>query len=369
MRYAIRDGGPSILALIVSLLLSSALSAQESRPQLGNGAVVPRRVNFSGRTRDEHGKAIAGNVVVSFAIYRGQFDDRPLWMETQNVQADAEGHYRVQLGASEASGLPLDLFSSGEARWLGVRENGGTERSRVLLLSVPYALEAADAQTLGGLPPSAFLLATTPPSTVGAASTGTALSQPLAAALTAVTTAGGTAQALAKFTGTAAIANSLIFDDGTHVGIGNTAPGAKLDVSGAAIFRGALNLPATGAATATAGKKLSTSEFHCLCLQQRHLESCESNLPLASRAGGEQYDNCLGETEPAVRVRKRAGKDRALHLEQGHHQFRRGADLSGRGGKRDGEERGLERSGFRLQRERLSRHHQRHAELAVARSA
>ncbi len=118
MRYAIRDGGPSILALIVSLLLSSALSAQESRPQLGNGAVVPRRVNFSGRTRDEHGKAIAGNVVVSFAIYRGQFDDRPLWMETQNVQADAEGHYRVQLGASEASGLPWTcLVRARRAGW------------------------------------------------------------------------------------------------------------------------------------------------------------------------------------------------------------------------------------------------------------
>ena len=261
MRYAIRKDGLSILALTVSLLVCSALNAQESKPEPAGGPVVPRLLSFSGETLDEQGKAIAGNVVVSFAIYGDQFDDMPLWMETQNVQADAEGHYRVQLGASEASGLPLDLFSSGEARWLGVRETGGAERPRVLLLSVPYALEAADAQTLGGLPPSAFLLATKPASTAGAATAGGGPSQPQAAAATAVTTTGGTAQALAKFTGTAAIANSLIFDDGTHVGIGNTAPGAKLDVSGAAIFRGALNLPATGAATATAGKNSQPLNF------------------------------------------------------------------------------------------------------------
>jgi hypothetical protein len=53
-----------------------------------------------------------------------------LWLETQNVQADAKGNYTVQLGATKPDGLPLDLFSSGEARWLGVTINGGTEQPR-----------------------------------------------------------------------------------------------------------------------------------------------------------------------------------------------------------------------------------------------
>jgi hypothetical protein len=48
----------------------------------------------------------------------------------------------------------------------------------------------------------------------------------------------------------AAMARTLneiqVFDNGTNVGIGNVAPGARLDVSGTGIFRGALTLPATG---------------------------------------------------------------------------------------------------------------------------
>jgi hypothetical protein len=35
-----------------------------------------------------------------------------------------------------------------------------TDNPRVLLLSVPCALKAADAETIGGMPPSAFVLAT-----------------------------------------------------------------------------------------------------------------------------------------------------------------------------------------------------------------
>ena len=134
--------------------------------------------------------------------------------------------------------------------------NGGEEQPRVLLLSVPYALQAADAQTLGGLPPSAFMLAAAAASltsTISGASQG-ATAQPLATGTTPVTTAGGTVNKLAKFDAAADIANSLVFDNGTSVGIGNTAPAATLDVTGSGIFRGALGLPATGTANATAGK-------------------------------------------------------------------------------------------------------------------
>jgi hypothetical protein len=50
----------------------------------------------------------------------------------------------------------------GEARWLGVQPEGQAEQPRVLLLRGPYALKAGDAQTLGGLPSSAFVLAAPP---------------------------------------------------------------------------------------------------------------------------------------------------------------------------------------------------------------
>ena len=77
--------------------------------------------------------------------------------------------------------------------------------------------------------------------------------QPLATGTTPVTTAGGTVNKLAKFDAAADITSSQIVDNGTNVGIGNTAPAAKLDVSGAGIIRGLLTLPATGTATSTGG--------------------------------------------------------------------------------------------------------------------
>lgn len=149
-------------ALLISctliLLVSAAMDAQQAASSSATG-VIPRLVNFSGKATDVQGRPIAGVAGITFAIYKDQYEGAPLWLETQNIQADAKGNYSVQLGATTSSGLPMDLFPSGDARWLGVTINGGQEQPRVLLLSVPYALKAADAQTLGGLPASAFMLA------------------------------------------------------------------------------------------------------------------------------------------------------------------------------------------------------------------
>jgi len=122
-------------------------------------AVVPAMVNFPGTLTDLNGKPISGVVGVTFLLYREPQGGAPLWMETQNVRPDKAGHYSAMLGSTTSQGLPADLFVSGEARWLGVQVSGQVEQARVLLLSVPYALKAADAQTLGGFPLSAFVLA------------------------------------------------------------------------------------------------------------------------------------------------------------------------------------------------------------------
>jgi len=147
-----------LVACLGILFFGSDLNAQQlaSSP---SSEVVPRLVNFSGNATDVHGKAISGIAGATFAIYKDQYEGAPLWMETQNVHADTDGHYSVQLGATKSEGMPLELFTTPEARWLGVRINGGEEQPRVLLVSVPYALKAADAETLGGKPLSAFQLA------------------------------------------------------------------------------------------------------------------------------------------------------------------------------------------------------------------
>ena len=161
----------------------------------------------------------------------------------------------MHLGASLSSGLPTDLFANGDARWLEVQIPGQNPQPRALLVSVPYALKAADASTLGGLPASAFVLA----SSQAAANAATpalavqATPNTTTTTATAVTTTGGTSGNLALFSGASTVANSNVFESATGVGIGTTTPAATLDVNGAVDLRGIAALFPKATATATAG--------------------------------------------------------------------------------------------------------------------
>jgi trimeric autotransporter adhesin len=247
-----------LLLLFAGFVLSCAslLHAQEASTGVSG---VPRLVNFSGSVIDAHGKAMPGVTGITLAIYKDQSGGVPLWLETQTVTADAKGHYTVQLGATKSEGLPVDLFSSNESRWLGVQVSGQEEQPRVLLLSVPYALKAADSETLGGFPASAFMLAA--PSAIGLSSiavSGATNSSTASDPLLASITGSGAVDFLPLWTSTSAIGNSALFQSGTgsasKIGINTTTPTATLDVKGTETVRGALTLPATAAATATTGK-------------------------------------------------------------------------------------------------------------------
>src|SRR6202041_3939529 len=194
-------------------------------------------------------------------IYSEETGGSPLWLETQNIQPDSRGNYTAQLGATKSEGLPLDLFTSGEARWLGARVNGGEEQPRVLLLSVAYALKAAPAQTLAGLPPSAFMLA----GTVAAGNSLSMATSPAQAA-TAAVSGTGTTDFLPLWTNsTGALGNSGLFQSGTgttaKIGINTTSPAVTLDVNGGENVHGILNLTTTGTATAAAGKNSQPYDF------------------------------------------------------------------------------------------------------------
>jgi trimeric autotransporter adhesin len=246
---------------LVAILFGSLAIAQ-STISPSSSAVVPRLVNFSGKAA-ENGKVITGVAGATFAIYSEESGGAPLWLETQNIQADAKGNYMVQLGATKPEGLPLDLFASGEARWLGVSINGGQEQPRVLLLSVPYALKAADAETVGGLPASAFMLATAP-ATAGASAD--AVTNAGAYSITSALSGTGTTDFIPLWTNsTGTLGNSVLFQNGTgssaKIGINSTTPASTLDVNGAVTARGNLSLPATGAATASAGKNSQPLSF------------------------------------------------------------------------------------------------------------
>ncbi len=232
----------SLRACIVIVLFCSLVGAQSTNST--QSPVVPPLVKFSGVLTDVNSKALAGTVGVTFSLYNEAQGGAPLWVETQNVTPDKAGHYSVMLGSTTTAGIPASLFGSGEARWLGVQAQGQTEQPRTLLISVPYALKAADAETLGGLPPSAFVQAS------AAGSSAAGVTNPGAPAISG----SGTTGHITKWLSASKLGNSNIFDSASgEVGIATTSPGAALDVNGSAIVRDNAtvngNLTATGVVT------------------------------------------------------------------------------------------------------------------------
>jgi len=282
MTYAKKQSFSRWCALLAVLMLmfaraSRAAAAPQatsegpapSEVETGSDSVVPRLIQFSGIARDAEGKPLTGSLELTFSLYQFQEGGSALWGETQTVQFDSQGHYTVFLGAASPAGLPLEVFTTGAGRWLGVQPAlpGVGEQPRVLLVGVPYAFKAADAETLGGKPASAYVTTETfnatgivaPPSAASAAvdaqdrPTGAAsrerkqASSASPSTTCASITADGTATAnfVSKFTSACVIHQSAIFESGGKVGIGNTSPGGALDVTGTTVLRNTLNLSQT----------------------------------------------------------------------------------------------------------------------------
>jgi hypothetical protein len=236
-----------VLALLALVLLSHTSLTAQAQTVAGTTSAettVPRLINFSGTANDLIGNPMTGVVGITFSLYAEQTGGVPLWLETQNVEADANGHYSVLLGSTKPDGLPTDLFTSVQARWVGVQISGQNEQPRFLLVSAPYAMKAGDAETIGGLPPSAFMLA---PSTRGAGSASTSLTginatRPgaTAGALANLTnlpltslpalSGGGTANFVPLWTSSSTLGNSALFQSTSHfVGVNTTNPQAQFD--------------------------------------------------------------------------------------------------------------------------------------------
>ena len=77
---------------------SAALAAQTE------GATVPRLVTFGSVLKEADGKPMTGTVTVAFSVYESQEGGSPLWAETQEGRADAQGRYTVLLGATQPEG-------------------------------------------------------------------------------------------------------------------------------------------------------------------------------------------------------------------------------------------------------------------------
>ena len=232
---------------VVCLFCVAGLGAPQDQPA-GDGssanssavAAVPRLIKFSGMLRDLTGQPLTGPVDANFAIYKEQADLVPLWHETQTLQLDEQGRYTVLLGAMQAEGLPMALFTSGEARWLEVAVAGAEPQPRTLLVSVPYALKAGDAETLGGKPASAFMPVSAE-SGVGQSVTTAVIADTGSRASALERTTGGaptlqplsvTPGRITKFSNSKTVEDSVMYEDaGTgSIGLGTTTPAARLHV-------------------------------------------------------------------------------------------------------------------------------------------
>jgi len=226
-------------------LLLSLVPVTVAQTTAETASALPRLVRFGGIVKDLNGNPLTGVVGITFALYSEQSGGAALWLETQNVTADSNGHYVAVLGSSTPDGLPAEIFTSEQARWVGVQVSGQAEQPRVLLVSAPYALKAGDAETIGGLPPSAFVLANqgTAGGVKNAVAPASANAQKNSAPPANPNVTGkGVVDFIPMWDTTSDIVDSIIFQKSSEIGIHTTTPAATLDVNGKTDVRDTLTL-------------------------------------------------------------------------------------------------------------------------------
>jgi len=255
-----------LLAAFSNARLVAQTSDTSSVTGPSNTPAVPHLIKYTGTLVDGRGYPITVPIDATFSLYEQATatlgEQRPaLWKETQHITPNEKGAYTVYLGNATPLGLPMEVFTSVTAQYLGVKVEGESEMPRTLLVSVPYAFKAGDAQTLGGLPASAYALAGS-----FTASTGPARAAITPDGTTTVTTTGGVSGYLAQFSGASTILDSPVFVNGTRVGINTKTPSATFQVNGsssldATTLSGTLKLNDAGSATTTTGEPSQQQQF------------------------------------------------------------------------------------------------------------
>jgi hypothetical protein len=265
------QGGASRVAIAamliwVPIIVGSATPAvgQEAAqgtavPALAVAPIIPQQVHYAGKLATGPGETVEAE----FRIYAAAEGGDPLWTEKQRVTVGEDGSYSVLLGSANPSGLLQTIFAGGAARWLGVSVERAPEQERVLLSSVPYAMKAADAESLSGHAASDFVtqgqLAQLAQLTQ--ASKQDAVAPEIQPNTPGTVTGSGTSGTVPLWTGTLTQGNSEITQVGPDIGINEAMPAATLDVNGTAQFRGNVTLPGTGTATTSSGHESQTLNF------------------------------------------------------------------------------------------------------------
>src|SRR5689334_3381590 len=175
----------STALLTLVCVLSSLVTALAQSASTIPSVPVPRLIQITGVFQPVDGQPPSAVEIVTLSVYADADGGLPVWQERQTVAVEkTTGRFTLLLGASNPAGIPAQVFASGDAQWMSLlfERAGEREQPRVRIASVPYALKASDAETLGGLPASAYLRAPTTLMEGGSAKTATATSATLTAA-------------------------------------------------------------------------------------------------------------------------------------------------------------------------------------------
>src|SRR5262245_6687290 len=125
-----------VVLAAITLLLTAIVSVGQTRttdtPNPSSSGIrwdevnERRLVQVGGTLKNGPSAAPSVIAVATFAIYKEAEGGAPLWQETQNVQLDAEGRFNVLLGAVSDGGIPAQVFTADEPRWLSITSTDGT---------------------------------------------------------------------------------------------------------------------------------------------------------------------------------------------------------------------------------------------------
>ena len=207
-----------VTCLAFTLAFTSAIAAQSTT------GGVPLIIPLAGDLKTPAGQPRTGTVLVVISLYAEKDDAAPLWVENQTVTLDASGRYSLQFGITQAEGLPSHFFDTGVAKWVGVAVENEPEQPRMMLVSVPYAAKAANADSLAGRDATEFVTTSTLKEKVRAA-----FEQPSS---DGSTTQSVTLNYLQKGDGTGGTTDSSVVEVNGNVGLGTASPTTRLDMSG-----------------------------------------------------------------------------------------------------------------------------------------
>ena len=220
------------LVTVVYVLGSLVTTFGQSAPA-GPSVTVPPLIQITGAFQPVDGQPPSAVEIVTLSVYADAAGGLPVWQERQTVAIEkTTGRFILLLGASNPAGIPAEVFASGDAQWMSLlfERAGEREQARVRIASVPYALKASDAETLGGLPASAYLRAPTTASTESVRETSTLTSAAVTEGPSLAAVLPGTTNFLAKYVNASDVGNSAVYETPTAnvptgaVGIGTTAP-------------------------------------------------------------------------------------------------------------------------------------------------